>query len=72
MLIGNNITLVLYGSVMAKILEPILKTSLPSSLNTDIYVITIQTIISTFIILIIAEFIPKALFRLSPNFIFRY
>jgi CBS domain containing-hemolysin-like protein len=60
MLVGNNIINVIYGIFMAKILyEP-----LNQYLNSDFYILLLQTIASTFLILIFAEFIPKVFFRI--------
>lgn len=63
MLIGNNIALVVYGIIMAMILEPAISTFT----NSDTSILAIQTIISTLLILVVAEFIPKAIFRINAN-----
>lgn len=51
-LVGNNIALVVYGILMAKVI--------PNS-------VVLQTIISTTIVLFTGEFLPKTLFRINPN-----
>jgi len=67
MLFGNNLALVIYGLAMANLLRPLLLSSLPDAYHTELTILLLQTIISTLIILFLAEFLPKVLFRLSPN-----
>jgi CBS domain containing-hemolysin-like protein len=67
MLVGNNIALVIYGIAAAAILEPFLIYYLPAPFSSDGFVLVFQTILSTLLILITAEFLPKILFRLNPN-----
>lgn len=67
MLIGNNIALVIYTLYVAELIEPYL-TSL--DLNSFI-ILLIQTLFSTFFILLFAEFLPKSIFRLNPNYTLR-
>ena len=63
MLVGNNISLVVFGIVMTQILTPYLKFFSSS----DFVLLLMQTIIATFIVLVTAEFLPKAIFRMFPN-----
>ena len=52
---------------MAQFLEPVLIYYLPTILNKDFSVLFFQTIISTFIVLITAEYIPKSIFLINPD-----
>ncbi|MBG0781974.1 MAG: HlyC/CorC family transporter [Bacteroidales bacterium] len=72
LLLGNNIALVIYGIVMAGILEPFIISVLPAALLSDFMVLLIQTLLSTLLILIVAEFLPKILFRINPNGILNF
>ena len=68
MLIGNNIAMVIYTLYITDLIEPYLLTF---SFNQTI-VLLLQTIFSTFFILLFAEFLPKAVFRLNPNATLRF
>ncbi len=67
LLMGNNVALVIYGISMAKILDPLIEAYLTTSTGG---VLVIDTVIATVIVLITAEFMPKALCRLNPNGMF--
>ncbi len=58
MLVGNNIALVIYGIFMPEIINPYF-----SSIENDYLLLFIQTFFSTIIILVLAEFLPKAIFN---------
>ena len=63
MLVGNNVVMVIYGIFMKDYLSGYLD-FLHLSLGMKVLV---ETLITTLIILVFAEFLPKTLFRLRPN-----
>ncbi len=72
MLIGNNIALVVYGMFMGDLLMMWFQTMVPTQSNflnvllVEFSLLT-QTVISTLVILITAEFLPKVLFQIYAN-----
>ena len=65
LLVGNNIALVIYGILMAKIVNAILLE--PLGISNDALCLFLQTILATLIVLVTGEFLPKTLFRINPN-----
>ena len=65
MLVGNNIALFIYGILMAELIE---KNLLANYIDNEFLLVLSQTIISTLIILVTGEFVPKTLFKINPNF----
>src|SRR6187549_1370296 len=59
-LVGNNIVLVIFSYSMASLIEPWLMTFIPS----EGLRLLIITVVSTMIILVIGEYLPKIIFRL--------
>ena len=62
MLVGNNIVLVIYGILFARIFDATLFASYPESTR-----VLLDTILSTLIVLFTGEFFPKTLFKSNPN-----
>lgn len=62
MLVGNNIVLVIYGILFARIFDATLFASYPESTR-----VLLDTILSTLIVLFTGEFLPKTLFKSNPN-----
>ena len=63
MLLGNNISLVLFGLAMVSVLNPVLS----GYTENGFLLLFTQTLISTIIVLILAEFLPKVVFSQKPN-----
>lgn len=72
-LVGNNVALVLYGSAMARLLEPMIAQQWSLAAESELVMLTVQTILSTMVVLLFGEFLPKSIFRLSADrFIFLF
>lgn len=67
MLVGNNIVLVVYGITFGVILTPIFN----RWFHNEALVLIVNTIISTGVVLLAGEFMPKTIFRINPNFMIR-
>jgi putative hemolysin len=63
MLLGNNIALVIFGIYMDEELKPVIGHYMTSKA----LILLISTFLSTMLILITAEFLPKNIFRINPN-----
>ena len=77
MLIGNNIALVIYGFKMGDVLVQWFQSLLPSNYNLVNYLLIdfqllTQTIISTVVILVTAEFLPKVFFQIYSNTLLKF
>lgn len=66
LLVGNNIALVVYGILMAGLINQVVLTPLHLTDNEGVQVV-LQTVISTLIVLVTGEFLPKTLFKINSN-----
>lgn len=62
-LVGNNITLVIYGMAAAAILNP----WLGEYIHNEGLILLSSTAITTLVVLLCGEFLPKTLFKINPN-----
>ena len=67
LLLGNNIANVIYGISIARILEPFIVEILPDAITNDFVILLCQTLLSTLLVLITGEFLPKIIFGINPN-----
>ncbi|MDX1627750.1 MAG: CNNM domain-containing protein, partial [Fulvivirga sp.] len=73
-LIGNTIALVIYGIFMAKLLDPYITSFVFEKITSqpsvgEPIVLVVQTLVSTLLVLITAEFLPKSIFLINPNWL---
>ncbi|MDE6638088.1 MAG: hemolysin family protein [Muribaculaceae bacterium] len=68
LLVGNNVVLVVYGITLSVLINPVFDRWFD---NNEAMVLVANTIFSTLVILLCGEFIPKATFRINPNFMMR-
>lgn len=66
-LVGNTIALVIFGIFSASLIEPLVTAHFTFISNSVGAIMLVQIVISTFFILIFAEFLPKIIFRVNPN-----
>ena len=64
-LVANNLSLVIYGIYMGEILETGLSPYIPNHLLK----FSLITVLSTIIVLVTAEYLPKSLFRINPDMV---
>ena len=67
-LVGNNVVLVIYGMGAAALIEPLLA----QVYNNEVFILFGQTLISTLVILLTGEFLPKTIFGINPNNSFKF
>ena len=65
-LTGSTLGLVLYGLFMAELIEPQLRNVLPPFLNNNAAVLTLQIVLSTIVVIFIAEVLPGLMLTLNP------
>lgn len=71
LLVGNNIALVIYGILMAQLLDIWFLGNLREQ-GYEVLQLILETIISTLIVLVTGEFLPKTLFKINPNGVLRF
>lgn len=64
MLVGNNIALVIYSTMMAHLIEMLLPMGF---IKSEFLLIVLETLVSTAIVIVVGEYVPKTVFRSNPN-----
>lgn len=64
MLVGNNIALVIYSTMMATVIESLIPAGVISN---EFVLVLLETFISTLIVIVVGEFLPKTIFRINSN-----
>lgn len=67
MLVGNNIALVLYGILFAKLFDATLFAGFEPEMR-----VFLDTIASTLVVLFTGEFLPKTIFKSNPNYLLKF
>ncbi|MFI3259888.1 MAG: hemolysin family protein [Rikenellaceae bacterium] len=67
-LVGNNISLVVYSLFMSRLIQIVLQRLGLVALEGSLLV---ETVVSTLVIIFVAEFLPKSIFKSNPNFYFK-
>lgn len=67
-LLANNMALVVFGIYTAALLNPVIESW---GIEAGYLILLLQTVISTFVVLVVAEFLPKAVIQINPNRFFR-
>ncbi len=65
-LVGNNIALVVYSLFMSRLIQIVM-----ARLGFSYSSVLIETAISTIVIIFVAEFLPKSIFKSNPNFYYK-
>lgn len=68
LLVGNNVVLVIYGILFSQLINPVFRNLFHGN---EALMLICNTLLSTGIILIAGEFMPKSTFRINPNFMMR-
>lgn len=64
MLVGNNIALVIYSTMMARLIEMLLPAGF---IENEFVLVVLETLVSTAIVIVVGEYVPKTIFRINPN-----